>query len=292
MSVPSFGVVSHAVGHARMPFATCFELCRDATAAHVLLLSDPDAEPYRNGNSTATQFASLLTSDPEAIRHVVTETGVEIGGVMPLVPPLVGDDADLGQSLDRLAPWVDAAIAIEAKTLTLQSALPPSDGATHPQKQAHLVRLAGLMDGLAVRAGDAPVTITTDIHCGSLVATVEDAQFLACSLSQPNAGLLLNSGHLTTGGESGWRLIEENADRVLAVGWKDHSLAEDRPRYIHSIELGTADTPFDAYIHAVKEADASHMTHFVNVLHSPDGEEIPILQRSFAYLRARWEIVD
>jgi sugar phosphate isomerase/epimerase len=269
-----------------MPFETCFDRCREATAEHVLLLSDPNAEPFKAGSS-ATQFASLLSSDPAAVRHV----GIGIGGVMPLVQPRVSDDTALADSVNRLLPWVDAAIVVDARTLTLQSALPSIAGATHVQKQRDLLRLAALMDALAERAGDSSLTITTDIHCDSLVATVEDAQFLAAAFRQPRAGLLINSGHLTTGREEGWKLIEKNSDRVFAVGWKDHSLAKNRPSNIHSVELGTADTPFEKYIRAVKGTDASRMVHFVNVLHPPEGAEVPVLQRSFAYLRALWETV-
>jgi hypothetical protein len=31
------------------------------------------------------------------------------------------------------------------------------------------------------------------------------------------------------------------------------------------------------------------VTHFVNVEHPPLGDEVPTMQRSFAYLRKLWE---
>ena len=49
---------------------------------------------------------------------------------------------------------------------------------------------------------------------------------------------------------------------------------------------------FEKYIHAFKQIDASHVTHFVNVEHPPLGEEVPVLQRSYAYIRALWDTVE
>jgi sugar phosphate isomerase/epimerase len=291
MTVPSFGIVTHAVGHEPMPFETCLWLCKESTAEHILLLSNPEAPPVRPGTEVTSHYPNALESDPDALRGMVASAGLGIGGVLPFVRPQAGTDEEAETSLASLAPWVDAAARIGTRNLVLSSPPPPGPDTQHAEKREWLSRMATLMDGLVEASSDPRFTVTVDIHRGALVETVADAQYLVGQAKQERAGLLLNIGHLTTCGQEGWRLVEENGDRIFTVGWKDHSLAEDRPNPVYSIELGTGDSPFERYIRAFKQIDASHVTHFVNVEHPPRGEEVPVLQRSYAYIRRLWETV-
>jgi sugar phosphate isomerase/epimerase len=292
MTFPSFGIVTHAVGHDPMPFETCLQLCKEATAEHILLLSNPEAAPVLPGQETPSHYPNALKSDPDELKRVVAAAGLGIGGLLPFIRPFVGDDAEVETSLERLVPWVGAASAIGTHNLVLSSPPPPFEGATHEDKKPYLKRTAALLDALVEASEDPNFTVTVDIHRGTLVETVTDAQYLVAKTRQLRAGLLLNIGHLTTCRQEGWRLVEANGDKIFTVGWKDHSLAEDRPHPVYSIELGTGESPFEKYIHAFKAIDASHVTHFVNVEHPPLGEEVPVLQRSYAYLRELWEQTD
>ena len=67
------------------------------------------------------------------------------------------------------------------------------------------------------------------------------------------------------------------------MGWKDHSLAKDRPRPMWSIELGTGHSPFELYIKAFKR-NAGARVHLINCENVPDEERIVVLQRSREYL--------
>lgn len=291
MTAPSFGIVTHAVGHSPMPFETCLQLCKTAGAEHVLLLSSPDAPPVAPGVEATSHYPNALASDPAMLRNLVQSHGLGIGGLLPFVRPFVASDEEAAASLEAFGPWVAAAAAIGTSNLVTSSPPPPGENATFAEKQSSLIRLAALMDSLVDLSGDPRFAISVDIHKGALVETVEDAEFLISQTKRPGSGLLLNIGHLTTCGQPGWKLVEEHGDKVFAVGWKDHSLAPDRPNPVYSIELGTGESPFEKYIHAFKQIDASHVTHFVNVEHPPLGEEVPVLQRSYAYIRALWDTV-
>jgi sugar phosphate isomerase/epimerase len=288
MSVPSFGVVTHAVGHEPMPFAVCLEKCAAATAEHILLLANPAAPPVRPGVEATSHYPNILDSDPAELQRVMAAAGLRVGGLLPFVANDVSTDAAAEATRAAFAPWVEAANRIGCHTFCISAPRPPREEAIGKKREELLTRLGWLMDALVAGSPDPAFTVTVDIHLGALVETVDDARFLVGAAKEQRAGLLLNIGHLTTCRQDGWKLIEEHVDRIYTVGWKDHSLAEDRPNPVYSIELGTGESPFEKYIRAFKATDASHVTHFVNVEHPPLGDEVPTLQRSFAYIRNLW----
>ncbi|MGE3797045.1 MAG: sugar phosphate isomerase/epimerase family protein [Thermomicrobiales bacterium] len=292
MSVPSFGIVTHAVGHPPMPFETALKLIQETTAEHILLLSSPDAPPVKPGVEASSHYPNALESDAELLKSTVANHGLQIGGLLPFVRPLAGSDQEANESIDSLTPWVAAAARIGTSNLVLSSPPPPGPESSFEDKQPLLSRTAGILDALVAVSNDPLFTVTVDIHRGALVETVADAQYLVGQTRKAGSGLLLNIGHLTTCRQDGWRLVEENGDKIFTVGWKDHSLAEDRPNPVYSVELGTADSPFEKYVHAFKQIDSSRVTHFVNVEHPPLGEEVPVLQRSYAYMRNLWQTVE
>ena len=100
----------------------------------------------------------------------------------------------------------------------------------------------------------------------------------------------MNIGHLTTVQAYGWVLVGEYPDRIPVIGWKDHSLAQDRPMPMWSIELGTGHSPFELYIKRFKQHPEERV-HLVNCENVPDEERVDVLRRSLEYLRSLWEIV-
>jgi sugar phosphate isomerase/epimerase len=289
MSVPSFGIVTHAVGHEQMPFNVCLEKCAATTAEHILLLANPAAAPVRPGMEATSHYPNVLDSDPAELRRVMAAAGLRVGGLLPFVANDVSSEEAAETTRAAFAPWVEAANRIGCSTFCISAPRPSRDETTGEKRNEQLIRLGRLMDALVAASPDPAFTVTVDIHLGALVETVDDARVLVGAAKEKRAGLLLNIGHLTTCRQEGWKLIEEHVDRIHTVGWKDHSLAEDRPNPVYSIELGTGESPFEKYIRAFKATDSSHVTHFVNVEHPPLGDEVPTLQRSFAYLRNLWE---
>ena len=98
----------------------------------------------------------------------------------------------------------------------------------------------------------------------------------------------MNIGHLTTAEAYGWLLIDEYPDRIPCVGWKDHSLAADRPKPMYSLELGTGHSPFELYVERFKRHPADRI-HVVNCEHVADEARPAALKRSLEHLRDLWE---
>lgn len=281
-AVPSLGVVTHAVGHQPMPFQRCLQQIAAAGGEHILLLTSPAGPVIRADQpAAAAQFPNVLASDPDELRRVVADAGLRVSSLLAGRRAAVESEAAADESLAALSPYRDWALRLGCPALCL-SAPPASGGA----KRAELRRLAHLMDALAA-GGQGRLTVSVDVHVSSLVESVDDCRVLVEDMAEPRAGLLLNIGHLTTAGQEGWRLVEEYPQRIHVVGWKDHSLAADRPVPVYSVELGTGDTPLERYVRAFLQTKATPV-HLVNVEHPPQGDEVPTLRRSVDYLRQVW----
>jgi sugar phosphate isomerase/epimerase len=219
---------------------------------------------------------------------VVEKAGLRISVLFATPRTDVSSAAAEASTLASFLQYRDYAARIGCQALGISSPAVAGPGLPVTEKADQLRRLAGLMNDLAVGAPDGRLSIAVDIHYNSLVESVADALFLVKAMPETRAGLILNVGHLTTAHQEGWRLLEEVPDRVHVIGWKDHSLAPDRPFPMYSVELGTGDTPFERYLGALQGTDALRPVHLVNVEHAPKGAEVPALQRSIAYLRDLW----
>lgn len=282
-TVPSLGVVTHAVGHQPMPFQRCLQQIAAAGGEHILLLTSPTGPVIRAGQPAATaQFPNVLESDPDELRRVVADAGLRVSSLHAGRRTAVESEAAASESLAALTPYRDWALRLGCPGLSLSAPRASGDA-----KRAELQQLAHLMDALAA-GGKGQLTVSVDVHFSSLVESVDDCRVLVEAMAEPHAGLLLNIGHLTTAGQEGWRLVEEYPQRIHAVGWKDHSLAADRPVPVYSVELGAGDTPLERYVRAFLRTKATPV-HLVNVEHPPQGDEVPTLRRSISYLRQLWQ---
>lgn len=288
MSTPSFGVVTHAVGHEPMPFIECLDKIAAAGGEHILLLASPRGPAVRAGEAAASHYPDVLGSDPEALRETVAAAGLRVGAVLPMVGTDVSSDAAAAACRAAYAPYADRAQQVGCHTLCISSAPLPANDVPFAEKKDGLRRLAGVMDALVAGSSDPALTVSVDVHYRTLVETLDDCRFLVEAMREPRAGLLLNIGHLTTANQDGWRLIEEYPDRIHTAGWKDHSLAADRPVPVYSVELGTGDTPLARYVAAFKASGNGQTVHFVNVEHPPRGDEVPTLRRSLQHLHSLW----
>ena len=130
---------------------------------------------------------------------------------------------------------------------------------------------------------DEGLRIGVDIHHTAWVEGLDDCRLLLDSMPCENAGIILNIGHMTSAEGYGWLLVDEYPNRIPVVGWKDHSLAKDRPRPMWSIELGRGHSPFEFYIKAFKRNPGARV-HLINCENVPDEERPAVLQRSREYL--------
>jgi sugar phosphate isomerase/epimerase len=280
--LPSFGVVTHAVGHRPMPFAECLARIADAGGEHVMLLTAPNGSAVRPGVPAENQFPNLLESDPDTLVRVLRAHGLGLGSVRPAVEIDVHSDETANASLERAAPYAAFTRRAGCDALCLP---PPARQGGPVEHDAAVQRLARLMDQLATTYA---ITVSVDVHTGSVTETLDDCRTLIANLEVPGSGVLLNLGHLTTGGQPGWEMIEQYPERIPVIGWKDHSLAPDRPYPVYSVEFGTGATPLARYIAACKVTGIA-TRHFVNVMHAPEGEEVAVLARSLRYLKTLWQ---
>jgi len=101
--------------------------------------------------------------------------------------------------------------------------------------------------------------------------------------ARTNAGLCLNTGHMTTAGQPGWELLETIPERVFIIGWKDHLTGPDLEKPAMSVELGTGHTDFARYMSALA-GDTTERMNLINVEDATIPEKEDALRASLQYL--------
>ena len=284
-----FGVVTHAVGH-HMSFEKTLAAIKELGFDFILLLTSRVAEPVNSEGTSESPFPNVLDSDPEHVRQAICNAGLEIGALHFSGDINIDSDAGIEPTIAALKEYAAYALALNCKYLTHPV---PSCGRSRTptaEKAAEIKRLATCMNAVAETFMDSGLQIGVDIHHTAWVEGLDDCRLLLDSMPCENAGLILNIGHMTSAEGYGWLLIDEYPNRIPVVGWKDHSLAKERPRPMWSIELGTGHSPFELYIKAFKRHPAARV-HLINCENVPDEERLAALQRSHEYLMKLWDEV-
>ena len=284
-----FGVVTHAVGH-HMSFEKTLAVIKELGFDFVLLLTSRVAEPVSVEGTSESPFPNVLDSDPEHVRKAMHNAGLEIGALHFSGDIDINSDAKIEPTIAALKEYAAYALALECKYLT--HPVPSCGRAKVPtaEKATEIKRLATCMNAVAEPFMDRGLQIGVDIHHTAWVEGLDDCRLLLDSMPCENAGIILNIGHMTSAEGYGWLLVNEYPNRIPVVGWKDHSLAKDRPRPMWSIELGTGHSPFELYIKAFKRNTAARV-HLINCENVPDEARIAVLQRSREYLMTLWDAV-
>lgn len=284
-----FGVVSHAVGH-HLSFEKTLATIKALGFDFILLLTSRGAAPVNPAGRSESPFPNILDSDPEHVRKAVSNAGVEIGALHFSGDIDISNDAGIEPTSAALKEYAAYALALDCKYLTHPV---PSCGRSKiptTEKAAEIRRLAVCMNEVAETFIDSGLRIGVDVHHTAWVEGLDDCRLLLDAMPCENAGIILNIGHITSAEGYGWLLVDEYPNRIPVVGWKDHSLAKDRPRPMWSIELGTGDSPFELYIKAFKRNAASRV-HLINCENVPDEERMAVLRRSREYLTTLWDAV-
>ena len=285
-----FGVVTHAVGH-HMSFEKTLAAIKELGFDFILLLTSRGAEPVGAAGTSESPFPNFLASDPEHVRKAIRNAGLEISALHFSGDVDISSDAGIEPTIGALKEYAAYALALECKYLTHPV---PSCGKSKvptEEKAIEIKRLATCMNAVAEAFIDEGLRIGVDIHHTAWVEGLDDCRLLFDSMPCENAGIILNIGHMTSAEGYGWLLVDEYPNRIPVVGWKDHSLAKDRPRLMWSIELGTGHSPFELYIKAFKRHPAVRV-HLINCENVPDEERITVLQRSREYLTMLWDAVE
>ncbi|MBM3235398.1 sugar phosphate isomerase/epimerase [Candidatus Poribacteria bacterium] len=282
-----FGVVTHAVGH-HLSFEKTLSTIKEIGFDSILLLSNRDGKPVSADGTCESLFPNLLSSDPAHVRLALDNAGLEIRAVHFAGKIDISSDEGVPPTIAALREYASYTLALGCKYLTHHV---PSCGRLHTptkEKATEILRLAKCMNAVAEAFADENLKISVDIHQSAFVEGLDDCRLLVDSMPQKNAGLLLNIGHLTTVQAYGWLLVDEYPDRIPVVGWKDHSLAKDRPQTMWSVELGCGHSPFELYIKAFKR-NPEERVHLINCENVPDEERIGALRRSLDYMRRLWD---
>ena len=284
-----FGVVTHAVGH-HLSFEKTLAAIKELGFDFILLLTSRVAAPVRADGKSASAFPNVLDSDPDHVRKAIRNAGLEIGALHFSGDINIDSDAGIEPTIAALKEYAAYTLALECKYLTHPV---PSCGRSKvptAEKAAEIKRIAACMNAVVEAFMDEGLRMGVDIHHTAWVEGLDDCRLLLDSMPCENAGIILNIGHMTSAEGYGWLLVDEYPNRIPVVGWKDHSLAKDRPRPMWSIELGAGHSPFELYIKAFKR-NAGDRVHLINCENVPDAERIAVLQRSREYLTALWDTV-
>jgi len=284
-----FGAVTHAVGH-HLSFEATLAAIKQLGFDSILLLANRSADTVSAAGTCKDAFPNVLDSDPAHVLKAVGDAGLEIGALHYAGALDLGSDAGVEAFLAGLSEYAECALAMGCKHLTHPC---PSCGRSRvptEEKTTEISRLAACMNAVAERFADRGLRVAVDIHHKGWVEGVDDCRLLLDSMPCPNAGVLLNIGHLTTAEAYGWLLVDEYPDRLPVIGWKDHSLAKNRPQPMWSLELGTAHSPFALYVEAF-ERHPGERVHLINCEHAPEAERADALRRSREYLSQLWGAV-
>lgn len=284
-----FGVVTHAVGH-HMSFEETLAAIKELGFDFILLLTSRGAERVNAEGRSESPFPNVLDSDPEHVRKAIRNAGLEIGALHFSGEIDIDSDAGIEPTIAGLKEYAAYALALGCKYLTHPVSSCGRSKVPTAKKTEEIKRLATCMNTVAETFMQEGLRIGVDIHHTAWVEGLDDCRLLLDSMPCENAGIILNIGHMTSAEGYGWLLVDEYPNRIPVVGWKDHSLAKDRPQPMWSIELGTGHSPFELYIKAFKRNPGARV-HLINCENVPDEERIAVLQRSREHLTTLWDAV-
>ena len=271
-------------GNDVVPFVTALNDIRDMGFAGVMMLWIDGGPVLKSGTEATGSFLDLAQCDLKLVRQAFDDAGIEPGLIW--TPVDLSDDAAADKSLDRVRRLRDMALELRCNFIAHSAGLAPAPGMATDKKRESLDRLARVMNAVASETADAPVYVAADVHYHGIAESVSDCEYLISIMDCPNAGPLLNIGHMTTCHQPGWQLPQRHPERVRMVGWKDHLLGKpDAP--VFSVELGTGESPFEKYVPVFK-ADGVERRHCIAFENVPTIERKEALRRSLRYLEGLW----
>lgn len=254
---------------------------------NVGLINSPGNSPVSRDGTCPALFPDLGRSDPQHVQKALAASGLPLGSVY-VGGVDISSEAAARSATRYLIEAGAMTLALGCKVMTHavgscgRTRVPTAD------KEVEIKRLAECMSAAAEAHAGQGLRIGADVHYRGWVEGLDDCRLLLNSVTTPHAGLVLNIGHLTTAEAYGWLLVGEYPDQIHCVGWKDHSLAPDRPQPMYSIELGKGHSPFELYVRELL-AHSAERAHTINCEHVPDAERPAVLARSLAYLRRLFE---
>jgi len=271
-------------GNDTVPFVQALADIAEMGFAGVMLLWMDGGPVLREGVEATGCFLDLAQCDLRLVRRALDDHGLEAGVVWTAID--LADDPAASRSVERLRRLRDMALELGCRFICHSAGVAEAPGLPLEAKKEGLDRLARVMDAVAAESVGGPVYVAADVHYHGIAESIADCEYLIARLARPNAGPLLNIGHLTTCRQPGWELAERHPDRIRIVGWKDHVLGRpDMP--VYSVELGAGDAPLEKYV-AVLRPQQVERRHVIAFEHVPTSERKAALARSLRYMQRLW----
>jgi sugar phosphate isomerase/epimerase len=284
--VERIGAITMAVGQGHS-FESGLAKLREIGFDSVCLIGRPGNPPVGPDGTCPELYPDLGRSDPAHVHKALQNSGlaldaVYVGGID------VKDDAAARNAAQHLTEAGAMTLALGCNCMIHGGGTCGRTRVPTADKETEIKRLAGCMSAAAEAYAGRRLKVGVDVHYRSWVEGLDDCRLLLDTVTTPNAGLCLNIGHLTTVEAYGWLLVQEYPNRMHYVGWKDHSLAPDRPRPMYSVELGKGHSPLALYVRELRAHPAKRV-HMINCEDVLDADRPAVLARSLAYLRRLFE---
>ncbi len=281
----NFAAIIHAMtfdGQDTLSLPAALTTLRECGFASVMLMSIPGRPVLTADTTPDACLLDLARSDLARVRRICDDAGMTIVGLYGAgIDPSAEDAFDA--SVRHLRDACAIARELGCRHVGHPGGRAPSPGLVVEAKLPQMRRLARIVD--AVAAEFTEMRFAVDAHYHGTVETVADCERYLQELTCERAGILLNTGHMTTCGEEGWELLNRHPGRVPVIGWKDHRPDPESRRAFLSVQLGTGETPLSRYVEAVRGRELDRV-HVINVEHAPMEEKAAALRASLQYMCA------
>lgn len=280
-----FSAIIHAMtfdGQDTLSLPAALATLRECGFTSVMLMSIPGRPVLTAQTIPDACLLDLAGSDLGTVRRICTDADTKIVGLYGSGIDPTTEDA-FEASVQHLRDACAVARELGCRHVGHSGGRAPSPGLAIEAKLPLLRRLARIVDTVAEEFDD--MYFAVDAHYHGVVESVADCERYIEELACPRAGILLNTGHMTTCNQPGWELLERHPERVPVIGWKDHRPDPERRRAFLSVELGTGETPLDRYVQAARGQQVDRV-HVINVEHAPMAEKAAALRASLQYMNA------
>jgi len=273
-------------GDKSVRFSDALQTISECGFEQVMLLSVRNSGPVlQRGVTPNGALVDLTKSDLDVVAGAL-----ERAKLQPKVVFAAGTDPTSSEMMDESVEFLRkvtaAAVELGCRHVGHSCGRAKAPGMSVAEKQDEIKRMAEIADEVA--SVTPAVRFAVDVHYHGVVESVADCEYYIEQLGSRNAGIGINTGHLTTCGQPGWEVAANFPDRTPIIGWKDHFAGTEGERPAASFQLGTAETPFEKYIEVIKPqtTDRAHVITFEDV---PADEKKQALLASRLFMEDLWD---
>lgn len=267
-------------------FFDALQAIKECGFDRVMLLTRRDRGPIlTRGHLPDGCLVNLVESDVD-----IVEGQLMRAGIAPRVVFAAGIDVQQPPSMHDNRGWLRqicrAAEELGCHYIGHSVGRADRPGMDSSEKSNQIAALAGIIEDVASQFP--AINFAADIHYQGVLETIADCELYLDELSTPNAGILVNTGHLTTCDQPGWELAEKYPERTPICAWKDHTEDPEGQRPFLSVQLGEGDTPLQEYVKVMKPQICDR-AHVIGIESASPAQRRSVLQQSREYLEDLWD---